>query len=250
MFWRKARPTAGTDTIEWMLETWEWLDGILLPVDAEPPRQFIYPSRKLFPDTDKCGHARAEHYFALVQEYAGLQDLPVTLRAQAPVPDIALGWAKLETGTTALGTFQVRGNTAVITYDPGITSNPVQFIATMAHELAHYALAYAKDAPPGGEELMELATDLATVHMGFGLFGANTAFNFEQRTDYDRQGWQSSRSGYLGEGGWCFACALFAEIVGAAIEPAYTKASVAAQIAKNRAYLSAHPEIVRNMRSG
>lgn len=249
MFWRKKRAGIDTDTIEWMLETWVWLDGILLPVDAEPLRSFVHPSRKLFADTALQGHARADHYFKLVQQYAGLEELPVTLRAQSPVPDVTLGLSKLQTGSHALGTFQARGNAAIITYDPGIVSDPIQFIATMAHELAHYALAYAKDGPPGGEDLLELATDLATVHMGFGLFGANAAFTFQQHTDFDRQGWSSARSGYLSEGTWCFACALFAEITKAEIDPAYMKSSVASQIARNRQYLAARPEIVRNLRA-
>lgn len=249
MFWRTKRATIDADTMEWILETWEWLDGILLPIDADPARSFVYPSRKLFPDTEFKGQARAEHYFKFVQQYAGLEELPVTLRAQSPVPDAAIGLSKLHTGSHALGTFQVSGNSAIITYDPGIVSDPVQFIATMAHELAHYALAYAKHEPPGGEELLELATDLATVHMGFGLFGANAAFNFQQHTDFDRQGWTSARNGYLSESTWCFASALFAEILGAAIDKAYVKPSVAAQIARNRQYLAARPEIVRNLRT-
>lgn len=249
MFWRKKQVGIDADTMEWMLETWEWLDGILLPVDAEPARSFVYPSRKLFPDTALQGQARAEHYFKLVQQYAGLYELPVSLRAQHPVPDVALGLSKLQTGSRTLGTFRARGNTAIITYDPGIVSDPVQFIATMAHELAHYSLTYAKDDPPGGTELLELATDLATVHMGFGLFGANAAFDFKQHTDFDRQGWSSARNGYLSESTWCFACALFAEIINAQIDAAYMKASVAAQIARNRNYLAARPEIVRNLRT-
>lgn len=252
MFWRKKRPTIDTETVDWILECWQWLDEVLGPVDAGPPRQMIRPSRSLFPDTSLKGHQKAEHYFARVQALCGLGDWPVELKAQAPAPDLGQSVVfAAQQSRKALGTFRTKGNAAVITYDPGQLNDPIQLIATFAHELAHYVLLNARDDPPGGPELEELATDLATVHLGFGLFGANAAFSFKQSTDFDRQGWSSSRSGYLGEGGWCFACALFAEIL--EIEPetyrAYTKDSVAAQIRKDRLYLASKPEIVRNCRS-
>ena len=60
----------------------------------------------------------------------------------------------------------------------------------------------------------ELATDLLTVYLGFGIFGANSAFNFSQHHDTMSQGWKYSRSGYLNERAWVFALALFLETRG------------------------------------
>jgi hypothetical protein len=253
MFWRKARPSVDLDTADWILDCWEWLDGILGPIDVEPKRSLILPSRKLFPDTPLQGQQKAEYYFDLVRDLAGLSDWPVDLRAQAPAPNIpgSIVFGRLPSESRAIGTFQRSGNAAVITYDPAILSDRIQFVATMAHELAHYVLLSAQEPPPGGPELEELATDLATVHLGFGLFGANAAFQFKQVTDFDRQGWSSSQSGYLGENGWCFACALFAEVL--EIEPDfyrdYVKASVVAGIRKNRIYLTSKSEILRNLKT-
>lgn len=252
MFWRKPRPTVDTDTVDWILDCWQWLDDILGPVDAEPVRRNVLPSRRLFPDTDRKGQEKAEHYFNLTKDYCGMGEWPVDLRMQAAAPDLGQSIAFGERTTKrALGTFRTRGNAAIITYDPAMLDDPIQLVATFAHELAHYALLSAQEPLPGGEELEELATDLATVHMGFGLFGANAAFQFKQSTDFDRHGWSSSRAGYLGENGWCLGYALFAEILD--IDPEtyrdYVKSTVAAQIRKNRLYLESRPEIARNCRS-
>ena len=100
-------------------------------------------------------------------------------------------------------------------------------------------------------ECLELLTDLTTVHLGFGLFGANTAFNFQQSTNYDRQGWQSSRLGYLSEAEWTFANAVFLELQATPGDTyqAYAKPSVLSGIRKNRAYLKANPSVIASLKS-
>ena len=120
-----------------------------------------------------------------------------------------------------------------------------------AHELSHYRLMNAHLPVPGGNELEELATDLSTVHLGFGLFGANAAFTFKQFTDFDRQGWSYQRSGYLSEPLWCFANALFFELTRTDVQSYvdFAKPSIAAGIKKNRAFLAANPLIVDGLRS-
>jgi len=244
MFLFKKRPTIDNDELAWIAACWRWLDDILGPVDKEPRRQAILPSRRLFPDTEYAGHKRAQYYFDLVRRYSGAGDGAIELMAQAPAPELGDSIVFAERRTSkALGTFRQSGNAAVITYDPAQLKDPIQLVATLVHELAHYLLLRAASDPPGGAELEELATDLATVHLGFGLFGANAAFNFKQTTDFDRQGWSTQRSGYMPENMWAFAFALFAEILSldAASYSAYAKASVNSQLTKNRAYFAANP---------
>ena len=81
-------------------------------------------------------------------------------------------------------------------------SNPINFIGTIAHELAHVKLL--------GEERIEqndeMLTDLLTVFMGYGIFTANSAFEFYTRTD--RWGYQSR--GYLKIEEWGYALAVLA----------------------------------------
>ena len=70
-------------------------------------------------------------------------------------------------------------------------------VATFAHELSHYLTATAPEPPPGGWDNWEFATDICASFLGFGIFVANSAFSFNQYTEVDSQGWQSSRGGYL-----------------------------------------------------
>ncbi len=199
MFWRK-RPTVDVETEAWVLETWLWLDTMLGPVNEDDGRELILPSAKRFPDTQKLGHERADHYFGLVREYCGMKDWPCNLVAQdvrSPLEMNPVFGPMSASG--ALGTFQGQGSSAAITYDPGLLDNPVMLIATFVHELSHYLLLSQPSEPPGSPDLEELATDLATVYLGFGLFGANAAFSFNANND----GWRASRSGYLSEATWC-----------------------------------------------
>ena len=210
MFWRAKRPHIDEDDEAWLIECWQWLNALLGAIDGEPPRPLILPSKAYFPVTNAKGHARAEHYFALVRDYMGLADRHYKLVAQAPSPNMgtSIVFGPMESRGAA-GTYSVRGNTARVTYDPAILSEPMKTVAVFAHELAHDILLSQPSEPPGGRDMEEFATDLATAHLGFGLFGANVAFDFRQFTDYDRQGWSYSRTGYLGENHWGFAVALF-----------------------------------------
>ena len=56
---------------------------------------------------------------------------------------------------------------------------------------------------------MEFLTDLAAVYLGFGVFLANTRFEFEAISDGPMQGWRWQNSGYLPEADLIFALALF-----------------------------------------
>jgi len=89
-------------------------------------------------------------------------------------------------------------------------NDPTQLIATIAHELAHLLLLgdrkIDRDIPD-----MEPLTDLMTVFCGFGVFNANSAFNFQQwHSDAGRGGWKTNRLGYLPEPIWGYALARYA----------------------------------------
>lgn len=125
------------------------------------------------------------------------------------------------TPNNPLGTFQAKeNNEIVITYNPSLLGNPAQLVATYAHELAHYLTACTSEEPPGGWDNWEFVTDIAATFLGFGVFMANSAFNFQQYADIDSQGWQYNRNGYLSEAEHIFALAIFLELQGTPIEPA------------------------------
>ena len=104
----------------------------------------------------------------------------------------------------------------------------------------------------GGPEFEEYAVDLATAFLGFGIFGANTAFQFQQFSDIGSgsQGWSSSRVGYLTETEWAFALAVFLSLRGEPKEVAdkWLKPGPAKLLAKSMAYLAANPDRLAELR--
>lgn len=92
---------------------------------------------------------------------------------------------------------------------PALLQRPDRLIATFAHELAHYLLATAAEPPPCESDEIEFLTDLAAVYLGFGVFLANTRFDFEVLHDGPLQGWRMGHSGYLPEADLIFALGLF-----------------------------------------
>ena len=97
----------------------------------------------------------------------------------------------------------------IITYNPNVTSNPTQMVATFAHELSHYLTSCAQEPPPGGWDNWEFATDIGATFLGFGIFQANSVFNFTQYQDAGTHGWKTSGGGYLSEAEHSYSLAIF-----------------------------------------
>lgn len=153
-------------------------------------------------------------------KYAGMEKWPVTLKAQEEDPNLHVAPTVVVRNAeqNPLGTFSVdEKNEATITYNPKIVANPIQMVATFAHELAHYLTGTAPEPPPGGWENWEFATDIGATFLGFGLFQANAAFNFKQYTGVDSVGWQTSGGGYLTEAEHSYSLAIFLRLKG--VEP-------------------------------
>lgn len=211
-----ARPFLEPELEEWQLEAWRWLLGRLGGVPALLQATLVTPTRDFFPPTDATGHARVEHVFEQVKRHADMADWRCRLAAQPRQPELRLGEfvAVRRSRPDPAGTFGLKGNEPAITYDPAAAKDPMVLVAVLAHELAHLLLATLPDALPGGRDANERMTDLATVAMGFGLFGSNCAFGFERFHGPVSQGWSWSRLGYLEEREWAFALAVQFELTG------------------------------------
>jgi len=108
------------------------------------------------------------------------------------------------------GTFSVDENEKVkITYNPEIVTDPVKMVSVFSHELAHYLSATSPEPPPGGWDNWEFVTDICAIFMGFGIFQANSAFNFQQYATPESIGWKTSAVGYLSQQERCYALAIF-----------------------------------------
>jgi hypothetical protein len=191
------------DELEFQLATFKWLAREFGP----PAGTLVLPTPQAFPPSPNKGEARVADLFGHVKNAAGMADWPCELRVGAGERPAQVGTGLLlrhEGASPPCGTFQVTGEDGrqkvVITYNPSLQDDPAALIATFAHELAHYLMSSAASDPPGGWDLHELHTDLAAVHLGFGLFLANSARSFAQYQSAGEMGWSARTQGYLSEG--------------------------------------------------
>ncbi len=208
----KSKSLLSEDDHEFQIETYKWLlkhfggDGFFTHA------LLVLPNRDFFPDVVDSEEEAASKTFEMVKLHAGMKEWPCTLIAQEPDPERRVDDALLVQGGgfAANGTFRVdEKNKITITYNPDIVSNPTQLVATFAHELSHYLTASSPEPPPGGWDNWEFATDICAVFLGFGVFMANSAFQFRQYNGPGTQGWQVRSNGYLSEAELAYSLGLF-----------------------------------------
>jgi len=86
--------------------------------------------------------------------------------------------------------------------------------------------------------------------VGFGVFGANSCFSFEQHGDAFGQGWRSRSSGYLSPLSWAFALAVFCELRGGDGEVAhYLKPEIEGLRRQAVKYLRRNPSLLQGLRA-
>ena len=205
------KPIVDADTAQWHADNFAWLVATFGGNGAFADAVLVLPRPGFFPSDGEQGHARAQRIFERVKHYCGMDEWPVELVADDN-PAAMRGPVSLSAvvhGKHAQGTFSVAGNAVQISYTPALLDHPERLIATFAHELAHYLLATAPSPPPCDDDEHEFLTDLTAAYLGFGVFMANSVFDFEPIQDGPLQGWRMGRSGYLPEQDLVFATALF-----------------------------------------
>ncbi len=205
-------------------ECYKWLLTHFGGDDFYKDAQLILPTKEFFPTEVDSKEAAVEATFKQVKKYAGMEEWPCNLVAQEEDPNLVVAPTVVIQNVehNPLGTFSTNENNEVtITYNPKIVSNSTQMVATFAHELSHQLTGTAPEQPPGGWENWEFATDIGATFLGFGIFVANAAFNFQQYTTVDSHGWQTSGGGYLTEVEYSYALAIFLSLKRIAYEQAY-----------------------------
>jgi hypothetical protein len=86
--------------------------------------------------------------------------------------------------------------------------DPMDLVATIAHELAHLRLIEARRST-GHDEDHEPLADLATVFFGLGIFTANSTCRFKQWHYGWRGDWKVDSPGFLTEQGFGYALGLW-----------------------------------------
>ena len=214
MFWETKKSPLEIEAEEWIFACWEWLLREPGPLARVKRARLVLPSDEFFPQTKAKGHARVEHVFNCLARLTGTSDRPWRLvpRAGKINPVLSPFAVVKDAPSDAAGTIavQAEGETG-IAYDPHLIFQPAKLIATLVREIAHSLVSNARSRPPGESEFREHAVDLTTVFLGFGLFGANHAFEFEQVSDggHGTQGWPWSRVGCLSETQWGFCLGVF-----------------------------------------
>lgn len=250
VFWKSKKSPLEQDDEEWQLACWPWLLDNVIDLNAIQQRPLVVPSDEFFPPTAAKGKDRAMYVFQNVAELIGVSDWPFDLVEQDERVNPVVGPTMIVQNVpdSPAGTFSLQSDYRLqITYSPELVNEPLQLIATYVHEICH-ALMLTIDRssdetePPGGWECEEFATDLLVVLLGFGIFGANTAFQFQQFTDQGTgmQGWSTRRSGYLTEADWAFALAVYQRITNQPEGYANQrlKPGLIKQLAKSNAYLN------------
>lgn len=187
------------------IQCWAWLLRSTGGLDAFKKTELVLPSPAFFPPTDVQGYEKAQYIFERTRALAGMSDWAVELVAQNELPREVSHGVYLEHEGVVVGTFSFHGNGGRITFDPLHIEEPVTLIATFSHELGHYLNGTFEDLPPGGEELIEPATDVTAAFMGFGVFGLSNCFNFSKSDE----GWSSRKLGYISFDEWAFNLGIF-----------------------------------------
>jgi len=218
------KPLVDPDTAEWHADNFAWLVETFGANEAFSASELVLPKSGFFPSDGEQGHSKALRIFERVKFYCGMENWPVVLAPDdnpAATDHASLLLAAPVHGKHAQGTFSVTEEGIQISYAPALLAKPERLIATFAHELAHYLLATAKSAAPCADDEHEFLTDLTAAYLGFGVFMANSVFDFEQVQDGPLSGWRMGRSGYLPERDFIFATALFIAAKDIDPSPAY-----------------------------
>lgn len=181
---------------EWALESYALLIKDCGLEARFPTFPLILPTRRFFTAPTGRSHETAEAVFADVKRLMGLEKRAYHLH-RMPEKVENIDNHNYQDLTQVAGTFQAEGNDAIISYSPETMHIPLNFIATLAHELAHDMLpppATVDDLPEH-----EMHTDFMCIVMGFGVIQALGA---------RQAGW----AGYLSNELRMFALAIFLKL--------------------------------------
>ena len=167
----------------------------------------VLPTDEFFPDSYSADEEDARALLDRVCEYMSVNPDLIELEFfddenRRAAKDLVYAEASSDVPS---GHYQKRRDKFVVSLESSQLTDPMNLVATIAHELGHVRL-LGEGRVHGGFEDHEPLTDLLTVFFGLGVFTANSAFSF----DASSQGWQAQTRGYLSEEMFGYALALFA----------------------------------------
>ena len=213
--WFKTPNLLSTEDANFQIEIWKWLLKYYGGVHFFQNSHLVLPTQEFFPTQVHSEDEMVSATFDSVKRYSGMSEWQFQLVIQASDPNIHVApFVQIQNAPySPAGTFQFQQNEATISFHPDLIQQPEKLVATFAHELSHYLTANTPEAPYGGWENWEFATDITATFLGFGIFMANSAFQFEQFSNGDSQGWKTSRQGYLSEAEHIFSLTIFLKLL-------------------------------------
>lgn len=234
---------------KWQMETWRYLLRHVESIDHVIARRPLTPSDPMLARPSSRDHTAAILLFERLKEYMRLEDCPVELVKRTERGGPVDTYLHLQQ-KGPLGSFEEYNGRLYITYAPNLLKDMPHLAAVLGHELAHYALFTIREPAPGVEDdpkVIELVTDVATCFFGLGILQANSAFEFEQTQDFDRQSWRAQFSGYLSEEGRIFSLALHLALRGEREAPDL-KPNLQKLLARAMARIDAEPSLLASLR--
>lgn len=219
--WFSSEAPVPPDARAWIERRSRWLVGTF---GEETLREMpiVLPTREFFADSLDGSPDAAFSMFARVCRSMGADPTGVRIELAASrshgdlfgAMGLEGGWAD----HAVAGTYE--GGAARIRVDRKQLSDPVALAATLAHEVAHLRLIGESRSEQGPDE--EPLTDLCTVFLGMGVFGANAYFRESRTHSGNAEGWEHHRLGYLSREQWGYALALHAWFRGE-VRPAWER---------------------------
>ena len=250
MFWNNKPKAPITDNDrDWIEDSMLYLSNEL-GYDDFRSLKTITPTKDYFDYTFKGTEDDAGYIMNKIMSIMGINGWEIDLLYYSEQP------VELSEGLTATPSDNLKGNwkgTAGKYVDRGLgkkeiwieigqLKKPQSLIATISHELSHYKLLGENRIGENDEHL----TDLTAIAFGFGIFIANSMFDFSQWTGSFQQGWQMNNQGYLPEQMVAYAMAWLVAYRGESIQmEKYLNKSSYKYYRKSIKYLDKNPERLR-----
>ncbi|HEX5103521.1 MAG TPA: HEAT repeat domain-containing protein [Pirellulaceae bacterium] len=197
--WFKTKCPLATAEKVWVESSMDWLAGTL-GIERLIEAELIEPSDEFFPDHYSGQDADAARIFKQVCGLMQIDPAQVRLELCDRIGD--------DKEDKIVGQY-VSGDPATIVVRRSQLADPESLVATLAHELAHEILLGGGFLEENNEDTERL-TDLTTVFLGLGIFGANSFLREATVREGRFSTWSIRKQGYLPIRMYGYGLALFA----------------------------------------
>lgn len=206
--WLRPKSPLTDEERRWIDTKFAWLTT---EFGARSTAPVITPTEAFFPDDYDEKPEDVAKIFQRLCGYMGIDDKRVELSfyTSDSADDYVNAFNPVISREYALGMYWEENGRAQIMLESSRLSEPMEVVATLAHELGHVLLLgegrYSRDEPDH-----EPLTDLLTVYFGLGIFKANSVIREVNWSSGQWAGWSLSKQGYLSGPQCAYALARFA----------------------------------------